>query len=278
MMLDVEWITLTLSLTLCSPPQSSNFTGDFFAQIGRNWKIIRTWVSWKSFYPGKVLIVSLDSLQVRCWPGTRHTQPRASDVSGPQSADHTHGMESMSLLLLPSAVCFDLRGDVLPFTLCFTSSAPASPLTRLPLASVSGPPTLFLGVGVWVPEPRRDLSRDLRLAWRECVGVAWGVTSPGSPPWPHPLPRLLGVGVLLELEVTGVETVLRLEMFDCWELRLGDRWVRVTSRPPSSACNIITIVRTTSGQSREILCHGPNIYCSGWDVQTHLGWGIKWCS
>ena len=55
------------------------------------------------------------------------------------------------------------------------------------------------------------------------MGVAWGVTSPWSPPWPHPLPRLLGVGVLLELEVTGVETVLRLEMFDCWEFRLGDR-------------------------------------------------------
>ena len=58
--------------------------------------------------------------------------------------------------------------------------------------------------------------------------MAWGVTSPGSPPWPHPLPRLLGVGVLLEVEVTevtvtGVETVLRLEMLDCWELRLGDR-------------------------------------------------------
>ena len=59
MMLDEEWITLTLSLTLRSPPQSSRYTGDFFAQIGRNWKIIRTWVSWRSFYPGKVLIVSL---------------------------------------------------------------------------------------------------------------------------------------------------------------------------------------------------------------------------
>ena len=275
---DVGWgmdnLTLEFDTALRSSPQS---TGDFFAQIGRNWKIIRTWVSWKSFYPGKVLIVSLDSLQVRCWPGTWHTlsgEHPVSDVYG----HHTHGIESMSLLLLPSAACFDLRGDVFPFTLCFTSSPPASPLTRTPLASASGPPTLFLGVGVWVPEPepepRRDLSRDLRLAWREWVGVAWGVTSPGSPPWPHLLPRLLGVGVLFELEVTGVETVLRLEMLDCWEFRLGDRWVRVTSRPPSSACNITTNVRTTSGQSREILCY---IYCSGWDVQTHFGWGIK-CS
>lgn len=66
---------------LPSSPQSS-YTGDFFAQIGRNWKIIRTWVSWKSFYPGKVLIVSLDSLQVRCWPGTWHTLSGGEETPG----------------------------------------------------------------------------------------------------------------------------------------------------------------------------------------------------
>ena len=54
------------------------------------------------------------------------------------------------------------------------------------------------------------------------MGVAWGVVSRLVSP-PHPLPRLLGVGVLLEFEVTGVETVLRLEMLDCWEFRLGER-------------------------------------------------------
>ena len=132
---------------------------------------------------------------------------------------HTQGIESMSLLLLPSAAnCLLFNGEVFPLTLCFVS--PSSPLTwtRLPLDSANSPTStcpLLRGIGVCPPDPlllRRE--RDLTLAWRDWVGVASRLFSP--------LPRLLGVGVLLELEVTGVDTVLRLEMVDCWEFLDGD--------------------------------------------------------
>ena len=71
------------------------------------------------------------------------------------SAHHTQGIESRSLLLLPSASCLDLSGELeleleaFPFTLCLIS--PASPLTT-PLISPSNTSfsrkPLFLGVGV----------------------------------------------------------------------------------------------------------------------------------
>merc|ERR550525_631863 len=101
----------------------------------------------------------------------------------------------MSLLLLPSASCLDLRGEVelFPFTLCLIS--PASPLTTLPLASPSttsfSRKPLFLGVGVWLPETLDPLL-ERTLSFLTGVGVLWL----------SPLPRLLGVGVLLMPDVT----------------------------------------------------------------------------
>lgn len=131
---------------------------------------------------------------------------------------HTQGIESRSLLLLPSASCLDLRGEVelevFPFTLCLIS--PASPLTT-PLTSTSSTTSfsrkpLFLGVGVWLPDTL-DPRLERTLSFLTGVGV----------PWLSPLPRLLGVGVLFRLELTGVDTVERTEMFDFWEFREGER-------------------------------------------------------
>ena len=141
----------------------------------------------------------------------------------------------MSLLLLPSAANLDLIGDVFPFTLCLLSLSLA-PLTRPPLTScslgvgVTSPWPLLRCVGVlWPLELRPE--RDRTLACLDWVGVVSLLLSP--------LPRLLGVGVLLppEPEVTGVDTVLSWEMVDCWELRDGDLWVLLTSRLPSSPWN-----------------------------------------
>ena len=119
-------------------------------------------------------------------------------------------MESRSLLLLPSASCLDLSGELeveveaFPFTLCLIS--PASPLTT-PLTSPSNTSfsrkPLFLGVGVWLPDTLDPL-RERTLSFLTGVGVLWL----------SPLPRLLGVGVLLMPDVTGVDTVDSTEMFD----------------------------------------------------------------
>merc|ERR550532_3072603 len=122
---------------------------------------------------------------------------------GEASGHHTQGIESRSLLLLPSASCLDLSGEVelelevFPFTLCLIS--PASPLTT-PLTSPSttsfSRKPLFLGVGVWLPETLDPLL-ERTLSFLTGVGVLWL----------SPLPRLLGVGVLLMPDVTGVDTV-----------------------------------------------------------------------
>ena len=120
-------------------------------------------------------------------------------------------MESRSLLLLPSASCLDLRGEVelFPFTLCLIS--PASPLTTLPLASPSttsfSRKPLFLGVGVWLPDTLEPL---LERAVSLLTGV--GVVSP----------------------LPGVDTVDRTEMLDFCELRDGDRGDRLVSESPSA--------------------------------------------
>ena len=98
MMLDEEWITLTLSLTLRSPPQSSRYTGDFFAQIGRNWKIIRTWVSWRSFYPGKVLIVSL----VITWLVTSSLLTRHLTHTARASGCWSHARDRVDVIVVAS--------------------------------------------------------------------------------------------------------------------------------------------------------------------------------
>ena len=126
---------------------------------------------------------------------------------------HTQGIESRSLLLLPSASCLDLRGEVelevFPFTLCLIS--PASPLTTLPLASPSttslSRKPLFLGVGVWLPDTLEPL---LERAVSLLTGV--GVVSP----------------------LPGVDTVDRTEMLDFCELRDGDRGDRLVSESPSA--------------------------------------------
>ena len=132
---------------------------------------------------------------------------------------HTQGIESRSLLLLPSASCLDLRGEVelevFPFTLCLISPASplTTPLTSSPSTTSFSRKPLFLGVGVWLPDTLEPLL-ERTLSLLTGVGV----------PWLSPLPRLLGVGVLWgPEELTGVDTVERTEMLDFWEFRDGER-------------------------------------------------------
>ena len=117
----------------------------------------------------------------------------------------THGIESISLLLLPSAAKLVFSGELLPFTLCLISSSSlAPPFTKLPFGSSLSfsAKLLCLGVGVWQPETLDPLREDFTLSFLVCVGVVLSRVDVLSLD-----PLRLGVGVLLLLLVTGVDTV-----------------------------------------------------------------------
>ena len=108
-------------------------------------------------------------------------------------------------MLLPSAARLVFSGELLPFTLCLISSSSLGPpFTKLPLgSSLSFSAKLrWRGVGVWHPETLEPLLDDLTLSFLVCVGVVLSRVDVLSRE-----PRRLGVGVLLQFVVTGVDTV-----------------------------------------------------------------------
>ena len=135
--------------------------------------------------------------------------------------------------MLPSAAKLVFSGELLPFTLCLipSSSLPTPPFTKLPFgSSLSFSAKLLLrGVGVWQPETLDPLRDDFTLSFLVCVGVVLSRVTVLSLD-----PRLLGVGVLLQLVVTGVDTVDSCDMVDCWEFLEGDRVDLLASIPPES--------------------------------------------
>ena len=146
------------------------------------------------------------------------------------SGHQTHGIESISLLLLPSTAKLVFSGELLPFTLCLISSSSlAPPFTKLPFGSSLSfsAKLLCLGVGVWQPETLDPLHEDFTLSFLVYVGVVLSRVDVRSL-------EPLGVGILLLLLVTGVETVDNWDIVDFCELRKGEQVDLLASLPEES--------------------------------------------